>query len=156
MTLQVQDQAPGFQLPASDGSTFDLEKGLSGSQGLLLAFFPFAWSPVCTNEVGYLNTNLGEFKKKQVKVAAISADSPFTQKAWAKAEGLKFPLLADFNREVIAQFGVVQEEFHGLRGFAKRSVFLLDPERTVRYAWVSDDPGVEPNYAEVLGSVEAL
>jgi len=73
---------------------------------------------------------------------------------------LNFPLLSDYNREVIKLYSIVLENFAGLNGYnvAKRSVFVLDKDGVVRYRWVSEDPGVEPNYKdieEVLGKISS-
>ena len=147
--VNVGDTAPDFELPATKGKTFRLSAG-TGKKNVLLAFYPFDWSPVCTNEVGYLNTNLAAFKAWDVNVVAVSVDSPFSHQAWAKAEALKFPLLSDFNKEVCALYGVLCDEYSGLKSFAKRSVFIVDKSQTVRYKWVSDEPGEEPDYQEIL------
>ncbi|MDP2901189.1 MAG: redoxin domain-containing protein, partial [Candidatus Bathyarchaeota archaeon] len=64
---------------------------------------------------------------------------------------LNFPLLSDYTRETIRTYGIELHDFAGLKGYtvAKRSVFLLDGGGVVRWRWVSDDPGVEPDYAEI-------
>jgi len=145
---EVGEKAPDFQLPSTKDAQFSLSQTL-GEGHVLLAFYPFDWSPVCTNELGYLNTNRDTFSKSGVSIAAVSVDSTFSHEAWAKSEGLAIPLLSDFNKDVCAQYGVLYEEFAGLRGFAKRAVFLIGSDGTVRYKWVTEDPGVEPDYAEL-------
>ncbi len=147
--LNLHDLAPDFELPATKGDAFKLSAALAKSP-VLLAFYPFDWSPVCTNELGYFNANLEDLRRGGTTLAAISVDSPFSQAAWAKSQKLGFPLLSDFNREVAAAYGVLCDEYHGLKRFAKRAIFLVGKDRTVRYAWVTDDPGIEPPYAEIM------
>ena len=153
--LTIGDRAPDFELPSTKGETFKLSKALE-KNAVLLAFYPFDWSPVCTNELGYFNTNLADFRGAKVGLAAISVDSPFSHGAWAKSEKLKFPLLSDFNRDVCRAYDVLHDELMGLKAFAKRSVFLVDQAQTIRYCWVSEDPGNEPDYAEVMAAAQAL
>jgi glutaredoxin-dependent peroxiredoxin len=155
MTLQKGDKSPDFELASTKTETFKLSENLTG-KGLLLVFYPFDWSPVCTNELGYLNVNYDGFKEFGVKLAAVSVDSPFSHAAWDKAQKLKFPLLSDFNKEVIEKFDVVMEDFHGLKKFAKRSIFLIDSNGIIQYAWASDDPGVEPDYDEMLEACKTM
>ena len=79
--------------------------------------------------------------------------------AFARSLDLPFPLLSDFNRQVVGQFGVAytpEEPFSGFWGMSRRSVFVLDSAGTVRYAWVTDDPLVPPDLEDVLAAVADL
>lgn len=79
--------------------------------------------------------------------------------AFAQMLELPFPLLSDFNRQVVQQFGIAytpDEPYSGFWGMSRRSVFVVDREGTVRYAWVTDDPLVAPDAEEVLRAVQAL
>jgi peroxiredoxin len=72
---------------------------------------------------------------------------------------LPFPLLSDFNRQVVHQFGIAYTQdapFSGFWGMSRRSVFVVDTSGVVQYAWVSDDPLVAPDVEEVLRAVERL
>ena len=89
-------------------------------------------------------------------VYAISIDSPFSNQQWRKEMEVPFPILSDFNKTAAAAYGVLQDDFFGLHGVAKRSVFVVDGDGRVRYAWVSDDPGVLPPFDKVVEAVEAL
>jgi peroxiredoxin len=154
---EVGEKAPLFELAATGAreDTLALEDVAAGSN-VLVAFYPFDWSPVCTNELGFLNTNREAFAEQGTSIVAISVDSPFSHEAWAKAEGLEIPLLSDFNKEVCQAYGAFHAELLGLKGFAKRAVFLVDRDLVVRYRWVSDDPGVEPDYEAILAAAAAL
>ena len=153
--VKIGDKAPDFELPSTKGGDYRLKDKIKG-KGLLLAFYPFDWSPVCTNELGFLNANSDEFKKAKVGLAAISVDSVFSHEAWTKHEKFSFPLLSDFNKEVSKEYGALHEELGGMKGFCKRSLFLLDSTGNIQYTWISEDPGQEPDYDELLEAVKKL
>ena len=79
-------------------------------------------------------------------------NDPFTNKAFADTNKLAFVILSDYTRETIKSYGVFYENFAGLKGYtvAKRSVFILDQEGRLQYKWVSEDPGKEPDYREII------
>ena len=72
------------------------------------------------------------------------------------AERLTFPLLSDFNKEVMRDYGVLQENMIGLKGIAKRAVFVIDGQGIVRYREVLEDARNEPDYDKALAAVKAL
>jgi len=111
---------------------------------------------VCTKELCTLQDGFTEFEELGVKVLAISIDSIFSHHAWAEKLDITFPLLSDFNREVIRLYGVIHEEILGLKGIAKRSVFILDREGTVKYRWVSEDPAQLPNMEDIKENLQKL
>ena len=74
-------------------------------------------------------------------------------KAFQDAQGLTFPLLSDFNKTAIRDYGVFNEDMIGLKGIAKRAVFVLDKEGTVRYREVLEDARNEPDYQKALSAV---
>jgi peroxiredoxin len=67
---------------------------------------------------------------------------------------LDFILLSDYNKEVIPQYGVQYEELLEFKGLAKRSVFVIDQDRIIRYKWVTDDPTQFPDLDEVLAALK--
>ena len=71
---------------------------------------------------------------------------------------LTFPILSDFKREVIRTYGIELADFAGLAGYttAKRAIFILDNAGIVRYAWITDNPAVEPNYSEIEAFLEKM
>jgi glutaredoxin-dependent peroxiredoxin len=86
----------------------------------------------------------------------MCVESDRAHKAFAEQLYVQFPLLSDFNREVVQQFGIAYTEdqpYSGFWGMSRRSIFVIDKDGTVRYAWVSDDPGVEPDIQKVLDSL---
>ena len=66
---------------------------------------------------------------------------------------MDIPLLSDYNKEVIPQYGVQYEDLAGFKGLAKRSVFVIDRDGTVKYKWVTDDPAVLPDLDEVVAAI---
>src|SRR5438094_10093692 len=98
-----------------------------------------------------LHENLKELNKTNTQVVVISVNDPFTNKAFAQNNNLNFPILSDYNKEVVKLYYVYHENFGNLKGYtaAKRAVFILDHNGVVVYKWVSDDPGKEPNYEEL-------
>ncbi len=149
MALAVGAKAPDFTL-------FDTEKkprSLSEFRGkkTVLAFYPGAFTGVCTKEFCSFRDALTNLNALDAQVVGISVDSPFANKSFAGQNNLSFPLLSDFDRKVAMQYAGVYQDFAGLKGYTadKRAVFILDLNGVVKYAWVTDDPGVEPKYDEI-------
>ncbi len=118
---------------------------------LVLAFYPGAFTSVCTREMCALRDSLARFNEMSADVLGVSVSDPFANKAFAEKNGLTFPLLSDYERKVVRAWGIALEDFAGMKGYtaAKRSVFILDKTGTIRYRWVSDDPGKEPDYGQI-------
>lgn len=91
-----------------------------------------------------------------VTVLGISVDSPFVNQKFKEETGVPFPLLSDFNKEAARAYGVLEEDFHGMKGVSKRAAFVVDREGAVAYRWVSDDAGVMPPLPEILKKVETM
>lgn len=153
MALQKGDKAPDFTL-------YDTEKKLRSLREFLgkktvLAFYPGAFTGVCTKEFCALRDSLAAFGSLNAQVVGVSIDSPFANKSFAEQNRLTFPLLSDYTKETIKKYGGLQEDFAGLKGYtaAKRAVFILDGKGLVQYTWVSDNPGVEPPYEEIKNAL---
>ncbi|MEM2140352.1 MAG: peroxiredoxin [Nitrososphaera sp.] len=146
---KIGQKAPDFELPDAD---MKMHK-LSDYRGkkTVLAFFPAAESPVCTAEMCTLRDSMDELRDYGAQVLGISVDGPFSNKFFTVNRHLNFPVLSDYDRKVISRYGIVMKNLASLKGYnaAKRSVFILDEQGKVRYRWVSDNPLVEPNYAEI-------
>jgi len=115
---------------------------------IVLAFFPGAFTSVCTKEMCTFRDSIQALNSLNAQVVGISVNDPFTNKAFAEANKLQFPILSDYTRETVRKYNVFHDHFAGLAGYtaAKRSVFVLDDDGIVRYRWVSDDPGKQPDY----------
>ncbi len=142
--MDIEDQAPDFELPSTEGKKVRLKEEL-GKGNILLLFYPFAFSSVCTAEMCSIRDGMTEFTAVKAKVFGISVDSPYAQKAWVQQLNLNFPLLSDFNKEVSKAYAVLYEDLGGFKGVAKRSAFVLDREGIIRYKWVSEDPEKLPD-----------
>lgn len=110
-----------------------LGNAIAGDGFALLCFYPFNWSPTCTNEVLLLDERRAELASASVRPFGISCDSPWSHAAWTDALGLRVPLLSDWNREATRAFGVADER-RGMTDVPLRSAFLLEGD-TVRAAW---------------------
>jgi len=155
--IESGDTAPEFTAPLANGDVADLSLASAVEDGpAVLAFFPGAFTGVCSNEMETFDDRLSEFDEAGATVYGVSVDTPFAQNAFREELGLDFALVSDSNRELVDAFGIAMD-FAGLgvHNLAKRSVFVVDSDREVTYAWVSEDPGVEPDYDAVLEAAEA-
>lgn len=153
MAVTVGSKAPEFTLFDTEKKARSLNEFLG--KKTVLAFYPGAFTGVCTKEMCALRDTMARFNELDAQVVGVSVDSTFANKAFASQNNLQFPLLSDFARTTVNAYGIVLDSFAGLTGYsvAKRSVFVLDKEGIVRYVWISDNPGVEPNYDEVTKAV---
>jgi len=155
MSVEIGRKAPDFTLMNQDHEPVTLST-LVQSGPVVLAFFPAAFSGTCTAELCTLRDSLSAFRAVNAQVVGISVDTFFALKAFADAQGFGFPLLSDFNKEVIRDYGVFNPDMIGLKGLAKRSVFVVDRQRIVRHREVLEDARHEPDYAAVQAAVAAL
>jgi peroxiredoxin len=155
MSVDVGAQAPDFTLPNQDREAVTLSDQLKKGP-VVLAFFPAAFSSVCTKEMCTFRDTIGELKQAKANVLGVSVDTFFAQKAWADQQQLNFPLLSDFNKDVIRKYGVVNPDMIGLKDIAKRAVFVIDRDGVVRHREVLDDARNEPDYGKVTQALAAL
>ena len=147
--VEIGDMAPDFTLVNQNREKVNLSDHIG--ETLILAFYPGAFTGGCTKEMCTLRDKIAEFEEFKVKVFAISVNDPFSNKAFHEENDLTFPLLCDYNREVVKKYDVYHENFAGLEGYttAKRSVFILNSKGIITYNWVTDDPGVMPPFDEI-------
>ena len=141
--LQVGANAPDFTLDGSGGTPFRLSQAVRESRFVVLVFYPLAFSPVCTQELNLFQEILEQFGELGAQVVGISVDSKYTQRAFAEANKITFPLLADFHPKgaVAQQYGAMRED-----GVAERALFVVDSQMRVRYSFVSEfrkNPGAD-------------
>ena len=124
----------------------------------VLAFFPGAFTGVCTKEMCTFRDSLSKFSSLDANVVGISVDSPFSNKSFKEANKLNFAILSDYNRGAVKAYGIELENFAGLKGYtaAQRAVFILDKDGVVKSKWIAENPGIEPNYEQVAKEVEKL
>lgn len=132
--LAVGDAAPDFALSDQNGVRLRLSE-LRASTNVLVVFFPFAFSGICTGELGTIRDHLGDFVTDDLQTVCLSCDPVYTQRAWADQHSYFFPLLSDFwpHGAAARSFGVFDEQ----GGFAIRGTFLIDRAGIVRWTQVN-------------------
>jgi peroxiredoxin len=155
MAVETGSQAPDFTLPNQDREPVTLSEQLKKGP-VVLAFVPAAFSGTCTKELCTFRDTMADLNRVNATVLGISVDTFFALKAWGEAQRYTFPLLSDFNKQVIAKYGVVNEDMIGLKGIAKRAVFVVDRTGIVRHREVLDDARNEPDYAKINEALAAL
>lgn len=146
--VDVGAKAPDFTLPNQDREPVTLSDQLAKGP-VVLAFFPAAFSSVCTTEMCTFRDSAADLNKVNAQVLGVSVDTFFALKAWGDAQNLNFPLLSDFNKTVIRDYGVVNPDMIGLKNIAKRAVFVIDRNGIVRHREVLEDARNEPDYGKV-------
>jgi glutaredoxin-dependent peroxiredoxin len=154
MAVDVGSKAPDFTLTNQDRQPVTL----SQQQGrpVVLAFFPAAFSSVCEKELCTFRDSLAQLNRANAQVFGISVDTFFALKAFQDQAHLNFPLLSDFNKQVIREYGVFNEDMIGLKGIAKRAVFVIDKGGVVRHREVLEDARNEPDYQKLFDSLGQL
>ncbi len=154
--VSVGDKAPDFTLPDTDLKPRSL-KEFEGKK-VVLAFFVGAFTSVCTKEMCTFRDSMARLTDLKAQVIGISVNDPFSNKAFAEKNRLTFPILSDYNRQVIKMYGLEAPDFSGLIGYtvAKRSIFVLDKNGVVRYKWITDNPTVEPDYGKVEQALQQI
>lgn len=145
MSAEVGEKAPGFDLPADAWENKVSLENLISDGPVALFFYPGDWSSVCTDQMGQLEAAKGLFEREGAKVAAISVDSPWSHRAFAEDRGISFPLLSDFEKEVIEDYGVRHEQ-----GFPRRAYVVIDREGVIRAKQIEDTPKDQPQIEAVL------
>jgi peroxiredoxin len=156
MPVKVGDKAPDFSLFDTEKKTRTLKEFLG--KKTVLAFYPGAFTGVCDKEMCTFRDSLAAFNSLNAQVVGISVNDPFSSKGFAKVNNLTFPLLSDFTRQTVKAYAGVHENFGGLTGYSvsKRAIFVLDRNGIVKYAWITENPGVEPNYGEITKALQAI
>jgi mycoredoxin-dependent peroxiredoxin len=137
MAIQVGDKAPDFELKDNHGATVKLS-AFRGDKNVVLIFYPFAFTGVCTGELCEVRDHLPQFSDRDTQVLAVSNDSIHTLRVFAEQEGLEYPLLSDFwpHGNVSRAYGVFDED----KGCAVRGTFVIDREGVVRWTVVNGLP----------------
>jgi mycoredoxin-dependent peroxiredoxin len=144
--------APDFELVDQHGTPVRLSS-FRGKCNVLLVFYPWSFSRVCTGELCVLRDDLASFQNDGAQLLAISIDSKYVQRQFAEREGFEFPLLADFwpHGEVARRYGVFDE----VKGAALRGSFAIDRAGVVRWSVVRDIPDARDpqEYRRVLAEL---
>ena len=152
MPLEQGQAAPDFELRDQHGQTVTLSS-YANEKAVVLVFYPFAFSRVCTGELCELRDELPRFVTDDVQLLALSCDPVFTLRAFADQDRLEFPLLSDFwpHGAVSKAFGVFDEE----HGCSRRSTFIVDRDRVLRWSVHNAMPEARDleEYAKILGEL---
>ncbi|MCW2524195.1 MAG: alkyl hydroperoxide reductase subunit C-like protein [Frankiales bacterium] len=150
--VAVGEPAPDFQLRDQNNEVFTLS-GFRGEKAVLVVFYPFAFTNICTGELGQISKNLDTFASPDTQVLSISIDSPYAHKIFAQRERLEFPLLSDFwpHGAVARSFGVFNPEV----GVANRGTFLIDRDGVVRFS-EANEIGVGRDPQRWLAEIDRL
>ncbi|WP_163507238.1 peroxiredoxin [Fodinicola acaciae] len=137
MAVEVGAQAPDFTLKDQNNQEVTLSS-FRGDKNVLVVFYPFAFSGICTGELCAVRDDLSTYQNDSVQVLGVSVDHVFALKAWANQEKYEFPLLSDFwpHGAVASSYGVFNEK----AGMALRGTFLVDKSGVVQFAEVNQ-PG---------------
>jgi peroxiredoxin len=153
---EVGEKVPDFALYDCDKKLRRSSEFLARGHKTIFAFFPGAFTGPCTKEMCTFRDMLGELEKLNGAVVGISVDAPFAQKAFAEKNGLTFPLLCDFQREVVRKYGVVWNNLGGVEGYvsADRAIFVVDGQGRVTFKWLAPEPGTLPDFEAVKKALQ--
>jgi peroxiredoxin len=131
--------APDFTLRTEEGKEFTREDLLGRTS--VLVFFPFAFSPVCTDQFGVYQEVLDEFEARGATLYGVSCDATWALKAFREDLGVSIPMLSDFEPKgaVCRAFGTYHDG-----GFAQRALVIVDPDGVVKWSYRADNPGELP------------
>ncbi|GGI99982.1 peroxiredoxin [Halobellus salinus] len=139
--LEVGDTAPGFELRGThddDSDTYRLSDYTDAGQWVFLMFYTLDFNPICT--AGMCAVRDAEFFDlyEDLVPLGVSGDGVHSHKQFATQYSINYPLLSDTGKDVAEQYGVVREEYEGMRRVHQRAVFVVDDTQTVRFATVVD------------------
>lgn len=148
------DTAPDFTAPLANGDlgSFTLSDQLSEHTPVVLAFFPGAFTSTCQHEMNTFQSRIDEVTSTGASLFGISVDTPFALNEFRDQLGLQFGLLSDSDREVVELYDVAIDSDLGIQ-LSNRAVFVIDDSQTITYHWVGENPGVEPDYDEVIEAI---
>ena len=153
MAPEVGTEAPDFTLKDQNNQQITLSS-FRGERNVLVVFYPFAFSGVCTGELCAVRDDIGTFQNDDVQILAVSVDHVYALKVWANEEGYQFPLLSDFwpHGEVAQTY----EVFNYDRGMALRGTFLVDKGGILRFTEVNQpgEPRDQESWKKALAALD--
>ncbi len=158
MALSVGDKAPVFNLKNQNGADVSLKD--FHDKNVVLLFFPFANSSVCTAEMSRVRDEHQKYKDMKAEVLGISVDSHYALKMWANNHKFEFPLLSDFNKEISAKYDSLYDVFapgkYDYKGVSKRSAFVIGKDGIIKYKEICPSPGDQPDYNAIENILKQL
>lgn len=158
MVVQRGGDAPDFTLPGTDGdeiSRYTLSE-YTDDGPVILIFYPFDFSPVCTAELCMFRDAGWLLFTEGVDVFGISLDSCYAHKRFIQENDLPFPLLSDTVGEITERYGLAYDEWENHKGVPKRALVTVDKSNTVRYTWVTENAYNNPSLDELHQTVTML
>lgn len=155
MPLVIGAPAPDFTLYDTDKQPVSLAD--YRGQHVVLLFFPFVYSSVCTRELCTVQEQYHVYEQLNARVLGISVDPLYAAARFRQEYRIRFPLLSDFNKEVSRSYDVLMDTFaFGYRGVSRRATFVVDAGGVLRYAEVLDSPGDFPDLPRLQQALAAL
>ncbi|MBU3673958.1 MAG: redoxin domain-containing protein [Solirubrobacteraceae bacterium] len=145
-------EVPPFTLKREDGSEFT-EADLQGTTTVLV-FYPFAFSPVCTDQLQIYNEALPEITASDAVIYGVSTDPSFSQSAFREKLGVEIPQLSDFEPkgEACRVFGAFFEP----GGMSNRALVIVGPDGRVAWSYLADTPGDLPGVNLIFDGLQAV
>jgi len=152
--VSIGEGAPDFSLLDQNNTSVSLSE--YRGKRVILAFFPAAFTGVCTEEMCQFEQAPLSSEDSEVVILGICADSRFANAAFAEKNGISFPILSDYTRSTIEAYGVALHNFAGMPGYmaSERAVFIVDEQGDILWTWIGENPGVQPDYEKVLEIAE--
>ena len=147
----VGQPAPEFRLKGPGGQPFMLSE-YRGNKNLVLAFYPLAYSPLCSHQLPEIQREIARFHALDAEVLGISVDSWYANQEFARKLGVSFPLLSDFDRAACAAYGVLVPE----RGYSRRALFVVDKAGRVLWREIAPTPTDIPSTRDALAALEGV
>ncbi len=143
------DEAPDFTVPLAGGDAYnDVEpftlSDAIGDGPIVLAFYPAAFTSGCTTEMCAFRDSMSSYEELDAQVYGVSVDLPFSQNIWIQQHDLNFPMLSDWDHDIIYKYDVVYDGMYDMIEAAQRSLFIIDNDGIISYAWIRD--GDNPDF----------
>jgi len=155
MSPNLDSKAPDFTLQNTKGEKVSLSDFYK-VKNVVLLFFPLAFSSTCTKELCTIRDNMKLYNSLDAAVIGISIDSFFTLREFKKTKNLNFTLLSDFNSEVSKAYGVLNNDFYGMKGVSKRASFVIDKQGTIKHHEILEDASKLPDYKTIQQALNKL
>jgi len=157
MAISIGSKAPNFTLKSKNGDVTEVcLANYLGQSNVVLLFFPFAFTSVCTAEMCDISAGLGGYEALNAKVIGISIDSPFAQEAWAKKENIGITLASDLNKDTAFNYGTLIENLGGYGSASARAAFVIDKAGIIQYSEQTPTPKDLPNFEAIKAKLAEL
>ena len=156
--LQVGQRAPNFELPGASAGHIDshaLEEYVENDWAVVVVFYPFDHHPTCTTQLCLLRDAEDLSLVEETVVLGVSTDSVYSHRAYSEEYRIDFPLLSDSDGRIARAYGVLAEEMDGHRNVAQSALFVVGPNRRIRYAWRSEGLDEAPDLSAVADAARS-